>query len=662
MAAIALTANATDYQGNYSSNAGGQKSELEGKVSIEEGADGTSTVTIHNYAYEVYGTKHYVGNIVLKGVKTSKVGNVTLFESVQSVDITEGDLDTYTWEGPGYSALCNGGVPVIFKAELRGDKLTAAFNLDTFQAIKRRIKATFGENRYTIGQILGSNFDAWHTATYTGGVPKKDYTSDEPDGWHSFMSATGKYSSTVRKNTYTYKSDEVRPGVKGTSLKLTSGIVSAIGINQPANGTITTGRLYANAIKANDTKNNSTSDPSSSDVDSNNDPFFSAISSRPDSIAVWVKYNQGTLSESDKAKYPYATISAIINDGTKIQDPKDKEYKTIVATAQNKEIAETGNEWKRISVPFSYVSDNIDPKAILVTISTNAEPGVASSDENNPDVLYIDDLELIYNAQLSNVKIKGVDFTFEPNKYYYDGLTFDGELTDADVEVEKTGKGSYVSQTITRSPAEKGYATVTVTVTSGDLKTVNAYTFKVKEAVAEPTKDYKGKLAISLNGEPQDPVDATISTIQHEDGTYDIRLNKFSFDPFLIGDVTIKNVPATEVDGWTVFTADQDAEITNGAQIAEALHGKVHVKMAAQCKDDDLYAEITLPVELGEDVMDVYAVFGEKPATGINGIENNANTTVTGIYNASGMKLQKMQRGLNIVRTADGKTVKIMKS
>lgn len=661
MAAIALTANATDYQGNYSSNAGGQKSTVDGKVSIEEGTDGTSTVTIHNYAYEVYGTKHYVGNIVLNGVKTTKVGNVTLFESAQSVDITEGDLDTYTWEGPGYSALCNGGVPVIFKAELRGDKLTAAFNLDTFQAIKRRIKATFGENRYTIGQILGSNFDAWHTAKYTGGVPKKDYTSDEPDGWHSFMSATGTYSSTVRKNTYTYKSDEVRPGVKGTSLKLTSGIVSVLGIKQPANGTITTGRLYANATKANNTKNNSTSDPSSTDVDGNNDPFFSAISSRPDSIAVWVKYNQGTLSDENKKNYPYATISAIINDGTKIQDPMDKEYKTIVATAQNKEIAETGNEWKRISVPFSYVSDNIDPKAILVTISTNAEPGVASSDENNPDVLFIDDLELIYNAQLSDMSIRDIDFDFDPNKYYYEGLTFNGELTESDLEPHRMGNGSYINSTITRSPAEKGYATVTVTVTSADLKTVNAYTFKVKEVAAEPTKEYKGNLAITLSGEPQDPEEASISTIQHEDGTYDIRLNQFSFGPFLIGDVTIKNVPATEVDGWTVYTAEQDAEITNGAEIAEALGGKVHVKLAAQSKDDDLYAEITLPVELGEDVIDVFAVFGNKPATGINGIEDNANTTVTGIYNASGMKLQKLQRGINIVRTADGKTVKIMK-
>ena len=641
MAAIALTANATDYQGNYSNNAGGQTSTVEGKVSIEEGADGTSTVTIHNFAYEVYGSKHYVGNIVLNGVKTSKVGNVTIFESAQNVDITEGDVDTYTWEGPSYSALCNGGVPVIFKAELRGDKLTAAFNLDTFQAIKRRIKTTFSEY-------------------VTSGLSKKEYTSDEPDGWHSFMSASGSLTGFVSKNTHTYKSDDVRPGCKGTSLKLISGIVN-VGIKQPANGTITTGRLQARGFTPKDTGNNSTSDPSSSDVDGNNDPFFSALSSRPDSIAVWVKYKQGTLSESDKKNYPYATISAIINDGTKIQDPADKEYKTIVATAQNKEIAETGNEWKRISVPFSYVSNNIDPKAILVTISTNAEPGVASSDENNPDVLYIDDLELIYNAQLSSVKIKGVDFTFEPNKYYYEDLTFDGELTDADVEVEKTGKGSYISQTITRSPAEKGYATVTVTVTSADLKTVNAYTFKVKEAAAEPTKDYTGNLTISLNGEPQDPAEATISTVQHEDGTYDIRLNQFSFGPFLIGDVTIKNVPATEVDGWTVYTAEQDAEITNGAEIAEALGGKVHVKLAAQSKDDDLYAEITLPVELGEDVIDVFAVFGNKPATGINGIEDNANTTVTGIYNASGMKLQKLQRGLNIVRTADGKTVKIMK-
>ena len=50
------------------------------------------------------------------------------------------------------------------------------------------------------------------------------------------------------------------------------------------------------------------------------------------------------------------------------------------------------------------------------------------------------------------------------------------------------------------------------------------------------------------------------------------------------------------MDGWTVYTAEQDAEITNGAEIAEALGGKVHVKLAAQSKDDDLYAEITLPV------------------------------------------------------------------
>lgn len=32
-------------------------------------------------------------------------------------------------------------------------------------------------------QIIGGNFEKWHTAKYN------EFTSQEPDGWHSFMSA-----------------------------------------------------------------------------------------------------------------------------------------------------------------------------------------------------------------------------------------------------------------------------------------------------------------------------------------------------------------------------------------------------------------------------------------------------------------------------------------
>ena len=245
-------------------------------------------------------------------------------------------------------------------------------------------------------QIIGGNFEKWHTAKYN------EFTSQEPDGWHSFMSAKPTMSlfANACKNTHTYTSKEVRPGSTGShSVKLTSGIVKVSVAKVPANGTLTTGRLIAGAAKPKDPKNNSTSDPSSKEKDGAGNPFYAPLTARPDSIVAWVKFKQGTLSEENQ-KYKYATISAIIHDNTKYQDPEDKTYKNVVAKAQNAKIESNGFKWQRISIPFdyeSYKANNVDPHNILITFSTNAEPGVASKDADNPDVMYIDDVELVYN-------------------------------------------------------------------------------------------------------------------------------------------------------------------------------------------------------------------------------------------------------------------------
>lgn len=245
-------------------------------------------------------------------------------------------------------------------------------------------------------QIIGGDFEKWHTAKY------EKLTSDEPDGWHSFMSAKPTMSlfANACKNTHTYTSKEVRPGSTGShSVKLTSGIVTVLGFSVPANGTLTTGRLIAGAVTANDPKNNSTSDPSSTEKDGAGNPFYAPLTARPDSIVAWVKFKQGTLSKENQ-KYKYATISAIIHDNTKYQDPEDKTYNNVVAKAKNAQIESNGFTWQRISIPFdyeSYKANNVEPRNILITISTNAEPGIASTDANNPDVMYIDDVELVYN-------------------------------------------------------------------------------------------------------------------------------------------------------------------------------------------------------------------------------------------------------------------------
>ena len=52
-------------------------------------------------------------------------------------------------------------------------------------------------------------------------------------------------------------------------------------------------------------------------------------------------------------------------------------------------------------------------------------------------------------------------------------------------------------------------------------------------------------------------------------------------------------------------------------------------------------------------------MFGDKFETGINNI-NAVNSTIR-IYNANGMQMQQMQRGLNIVKGSDGKTIKVLK-
>ena len=46
--------------------------------------------------------------------------------------------------------------------------------------------------------------------------------------------------------------------------------------------------------------------------------------------------------------------------------------------------------------------------------------------------------------------------------------------------------------------------------------------------------------------------------------------------------------------------------------------------------------------------------------TGIKAIELTAGNHIAGIYNTSGARLAAPQRGINIIRTAEGKTIKVL--
>lgn len=506
-AAFAVSSMATDYKDMMTvSLDGNPTTPTETTISVEKTDDSGYTLSLKNFVlYTTSGDQVFpmpVGTIVLENVEAVTKGDVTTLKTSQDIEIAEGDDPTFegSWIGPGLSAQGD-LIPVNMTGEIRGDKFYTVININ-FMGMN--IDVVFGNGGY---QIENSGFENFHTATYVDG--KNKYTSDEPNAWHSFNSgiATGSLSFLTKyalQNGNTSVSDDVRPGSTGTkSVAIKSSIVMGF---QPANGTMTTGRLQAGSTTATDAANCSFLDMSSTDTDGNGDPFYTVLNGRPDALSVWVKYKQGQVNE----QYPYATVSAVITDGTRYQDPEDKAYTNVVAKAQDKTIESKGFEWQNLVIPFdytSYASNDAQAKALLVTISTNAQPGVGSNDAENPDMIIVDDISLVYNSHLASLKVKGTEVEgFDKNVLSYD-LKGEGTISVDDIEAVSDGQGAYVTKAIEGTDKD---VKVTITVTSNDLKTTNVYTLNIEGATTTginkvETTTGKGTAAIyNVNGQRVD--------------------------------------------------------------------------------------------------------------------------------------------------------------
>ena len=324
-------------------------------------------------------------------------------------------------------------------------------------------------------QIPNSDFETWSTNT----------SITEPRYWHGFKSATGDLAG--RATSTLLRSNDVRQGASGSSAVIAS--KSIIGV--VANGTMTNGRLMAQSMTASNTWNHSEMDQNSTEQDNWGDKFYTALNAKPDAIKTWLKFTQGKAN----SEFPYATLSAILFDGDKYQDPEPKvgdssqilggtEYTQddadyaaarVAAKAQNKQIATGG--WRELTVPFTYTDAN-KAKAILVTISTNATPGKGSAN----DQVWVDDMELVYNAAISNIALNGVTlegFNFDAATKTYD-LTYSGvalSLTADNFDVTAKGQSAMVVKNVENLGG--GNYRVVIAVTSPDFKNYDLYTINV---------------------------------------------------------------------------------------------------------------------------------------------------------------------------------------
>ena len=257
--------------------------------------------------------------------------------------------------------------------------------------------------------IQNGGFEDW-------GVDKDAPASQavEPRYWHSFTSASGTWASLAGEHCFT--STDAHSGNYSVKLQATSVL------GQIANGTVTTGRLNAGSIKADDPANHSEVDMTKTETDRNEDPYYQVLEARPDSIAFWVKFSTGKAGT-------LANMSAYITDGTYYQAPEDKTYNNKVGWAEYPSIAAC-SEWKRISVPFTYADNGLEPKAIMLTFSTCATPGGGKGDE----VLLVDDVELIYGISYTDKLVVKVN-TGEN--------TETTEIPSSTINISKNSDGTY---------------------------------------------------------------------------------------------------------------------------------------------------------------------------------------------------------------------------
>lgn len=453
-AALACTigATATDYKGGLSVVLNGTPSSYQqANIEVIRQDDGKYELKLADFVMPNGDGKLYVGTIDMQNVEAVESNGETILSAAQQITIAPGSDPDQMWLGPALSVT---PIPVKLKASLKGNALRASIHIP-FATMGLDIDVLFNS---TVLQIPNSGFEDFH-------IEKSGSKSGyEPNHWHSFLSATGMYASTQNafSDVHTSVSKDVRPGTVGKSSILVKA-TSIFGI--VANGTITTGRMNAGDLSATSPANHAFLDLSNADKDGHGDPFYTQLAGRPDSLGVWVKFRQAVAQPDD----PHASLNAVITDGTRYQDPQDKEYDNIVAKATDTLIT-SQNEWVRLSIPFDYATyeaNGAEARAILVTMSTNAHPGKGSAG----DEFYIDDLELVYLPKVRGIRVFGNEVqNFDPAVSDY-GIRVPEEPT-ADVVVP-TAPG-YTTATFVNKAAR----TISLVAFGDDLQRHTVYNIK----------------------------------------------------------------------------------------------------------------------------------------------------------------------------------------
>ena len=409
-----MTLNAQSYTGTILVTRNGQTSTATATVTVQQQSNGLNKLIL---AVPFMGMNMTLNMNDVPGATT---GNITAYSAERNVSTVLGTMYTIL-----FARVTDGMMAA--NVSIPSYNVTMWFN-------------TVGDHF----QLPNSDMEAW--------------TNDkgEPDRWHGFKTAGGTYAGISATLVKLEQSNDVRSGATGYSAVMTANSIAGI----VANGTMTNGKLMAGAMSATSTSNHAEMDNANG-----TDDFYMPLYAKPDKFNVWLKYTQGTANANNKANVSVKTF-----DGTYYQEPADKVYTNLSGSIVGGQI--TAGDWTFYSFPFdydSYAANNVASEAIFVTFSTNGNPGQG----NKNDALYVDDMELVYLGNMTDLRYKGTTIEgWNPAVTTY-SMEISGEPNLDDFTATIEGASAVVTKSMEQN-ADGSYRIV-ISVVSGDLQTATAY-------------------------------------------------------------------------------------------------------------------------------------------------------------------------------------------
>lgn len=238
-----------------------------------------------------------------------------------------------------------------------------------------------------ITQIGNGDFEDW------SGVNKDNHA---PNNWNSFETAEGGFAS-YSNNQQIQMVEDHRPGSNGIYC---ADIWASSVLGVVAQGNLTIGCINAGSLSASNKANynySKTSDTKKSET----------ISKVPSAIRFWAKFVPAAVD----AKHPNARMDAVVHDNYNYITYSNPSYESedekshAIAKAQ-KDFPTTNGEWVEYIVPFERTNNAADGQLyIIVNFTTNADPGQGQANDH----LYIDDVELLYDASIGLTEIVMTD-------------------------------------------------------------------------------------------------------------------------------------------------------------------------------------------------------------------------------------------------------------